>query len=54
LIIQAEKNAFTSPISASDLGSVMRIKSSSFIGCDIQFTIGSSIEDVEMIVDVVL
>ncbi len=44
----------TSPISANDLGSVIKIRSSSLIGCDIQLTIGSSFDDVDIIVDVVL
>jgi hypothetical protein len=44
----------TSPISASDLGSVIKIRSSSLIGCDIQLTIASSVDDVDITVDVVL
>lgn len=44
----------TSPISANDLGSVIKIRSSSLIGCEIQLTMGSSMEEVDITVDVVL
>ena len=46
--------ALTSPISVSDLGSVIKIRSSSLIGWDIQLTIESSVDDVDITVDVVL
>jgi hypothetical protein len=51
---QNKTNELTSPISSNDRGSVIKIRSSSLIGCEIQLTIGSSIDDVDITVDVVL
>lgn len=54
LFEKTQLKELTSPISANDLGSVIRMRSSSLMGCDMQLTMGSSMEEVEMIVDVVL
>jgi hypothetical protein len=51
---ETEEKKLTSPMSANDRGSVIKIRSSSLIGCEMQLTIGSSIDDVDITVDVVL